>query len=190
MAGLVPRDPVPAGAVVTASISITEAALLAALRGFLLPIIGGQVIRSQTNRAPMPTGDFCVMTPLFLTGLSTSWSAYTDPGSNPGSENAQRSTQWNVQLDFYGPSAADHAAIIAALIRTPYACDQLAGSGMQPLYAGDAKQTAMVNAEQQYENRWTVDFVAQFNPVVQTPMDFAAQLAIGLADVDVTFPPE
>jgi hypothetical protein len=174
----------------TATLSITESALLTALRGFLLPVIGGEVIRSQGNRTPMPTGDFCTMTPMFQAGLSTSWSDYTDPGANPGSENVQRDTQWNVQLDFYGPNASDRAAIVAALIRTPYACDQLAASGMQPLYAGEPKQTSLINAEQQYENRWTVDFVAQFNPVVQTPMDFAAQLAIGLADVDVTFPPE
>lgn len=175
------------------TISITESALLVALRTFMLGIfpIGVQVIRSQVNRAAMPTGDFIVMTPMLLTGLSQPAPvSYTDPGTNPGTANVQRSTQWSVQLDVYGPNAADNAAIVAQLIRTPYACDQLATSGMQPLYAGEPKQTALINAEQQYENRWTLDFHAQFNPVVQTSQDFAATLYVGLADVDVTFPPE
>lgn len=173
----------------TATISITESALLAALRGFLLTIYAGEVVQSQDNRLPMPKGNFCTMTPLFLTALSMSHSAYTDPGTNPGTESNQRSTEWRVQLDFYGDSAADSAATVAALVRTPYACEQLAASGMQPLYAGEPKQTTLINAEQQYNNRWTVEFVAQFNPVVQTPLDFADQLDVGLVDVDVTYPP-
>lgn len=171
------------------TIDITQTQLLTALRTFLLGIYAGEVIQSQNNRVPMPNGNFCTMTPLFLTGLSTSRSTYTDPGTSLGTESNQRSTEWRVQLDFYGESAADSATMVAALIRTSYACDQLADSGMQPLYAGEPKQTTLTNAEQQYESRWTVDFIAQFNPTVQTTMDFADQLAIGLVDVDVTFPP-
>lgn len=173
----------------SASISVTQTQLLNALRTFLLSIYTGEVIQSQNNRVPMPTGNFCTMTPLFLNGLSTNRASYTDPGTNPGTESNERSTEWRVQLDFYGDNAADSAATVATLIRTPYACEQLADSGMQPLYAGDPKQTTMINAEQQWQSRWTMDFVAQFNPVVQTPMDFADQLGIGLVDVDVAFPP-
>ena len=173
----------------SASISVTQTQLLTALRTFLLGVYDGEVIKSQQNRVPMPTGNFCTMTPLFLTGLSTSRSSYTDPGTNPGTESNERSTEWRVQLDFYGASAADSAATVAALIRTSYACDQLAATGMQPLYASEPKQTTLITAEQQFESRWTVDFIAQFNPVVQTPMDFADQLAVGLVDVDVAFPP-
>lgn len=174
----------------SATIDITQAQLLTALRTFLLGIYSGEVIRSQDNRVPMPTGPFCTMTPLFLTGLSSSSSTYTDPGAGTGTENNQRSTQWRVQLDFYGVGSGDAAATVAALVRTSYACDQMAASGMQPLYAGEPKQNPLITAEQQYENRWTVDFIAQFNPIVQTPMQFASSLAVGVADVDVTFPPE
>ena len=60
---------------------------------------------------------------------------------------------------------------------------------MQPLYASDPKQTTLINAEQQYNNRWTMDFFAQFNPVVQVPQDFAAALQVDLAEVDEHFPP-
>ncbi|HEV2540196.1 MAG TPA: hypothetical protein VGU03_10865 [Frateuria sp.] len=174
----------------TATISITESALLTALRAFLLGIVAGEVIRAQGNRAAMPVGDFCTMTPLFVTGLSTNRVTYTDPGSNPGTGNNGRSSRWDCQLDFYGPSAADHAATVATLIRTDYACEQFAASGvdMQPLYAGEPKQTTLINAEQQFENRWTVEFSAQFNPVVSTPQDFAAALTVAPASVDARFP--
>ena len=189
MARLVPRNSLPTGERVTATIDITASALMTALRTFLMGVYAGQVIQSQDNRVPMPVGNFCTITPLLIKALSMSHSTYTDPGTNPGTESNQRSTQWNVQLDFYGPTAADACAIIAALIRTDYACEQLATSGMQPLYAGDPKQTTMMNAEQQYEPRWTVEFVAQYNPVVNTPLDFASRLDATLVSVDVKFPP-
>lgn len=173
-----------------ATISLTQSALLTALRSFLLGLYAGEVVQAQDNRVPMPLGSFCTMTAMYITPLSMSFDTYTDPGTNPGTANNQRSTQWRVQLDFYGPGAADSATIIAQTVRTEYACTQLVASGMQPLYASEPKNTTLINAEQQFENRWTVDFIAQFNPIVTTPMDFAAQLDIGLADVDVTFPPE
>ncbi len=48
----------------------------------------------------------------------------------------------------------------------------------------------MINGEQQYESRWTFDFVAQFNPVIAVPEQYADQLQINLAEIDATFPPE
>lgn len=175
----------------SATISITETQLLTALRAFLLTLVNAEVIRSQQNRVAMPTGDFVVMTPLFTTGLSTDLTAYQPGSSNPGVESHSRATQWNVQLDCYGPSASDNANLIATMIRTDYACQQFLASGIdiQPLYAGEPKQSTMINAEQQFENRWTVDFVAQYNPVVKMPQDFANTLTIIPAEVDVTFPP-
>lgn len=176
----------------TSTISITQDDLMTALRGFLLTIVSGEVVQSQDNRVPMPQGDFCTMTPMFLGALSTDRSAYTDPGNNPGVESHSRSTQWTCQLDFYGPSAGDNASIVSTLVRTDTACDYFAASGidLQPLYARDPKQTTLINAENQFENRWTMEFVGQFNPVVQSAQDFAASLHVGLAEVDVTFPPE
>jgi hypothetical protein len=176
----------------TVAISITEEDLLTALRGFLLPLIDGEVVQAQANRVPMPYGSFTTMTTLFLTGLSTNRASYTDTGLGTGTENNSRSTRWDVQLDFYGDGALDRAVAVSTLIRTDFACTWFKDHGdvIQPLYAGEPKQTSMVNGEQQYEQRWTVDFVAQLNPVVQTPMDFADQLNIGLAEVDATFPPE
>lgn len=173
----------------TLSISITDENLLTALRGFLLSALGGEVVQGQANRVAMPAGDFIEMTPMLLSSLSTTRSSY-DPSTSV--QSFANPTKWTCQLDFYGASAANNAATFLAVIRSSYACEQFAASGLdfQPLYAGDPRNTTLITGEQQYEGRYTVDFIAQFNPVVQTPQDFANQLAIGLVDVDVVFPPE
>ncbi len=174
----------------SAAISVTRSQLLAALRGFLLSAVDVEVVQAQDNRVAMPDGPFITMTDMGFVGLSTNRSSYHDPGAGIGTETNARSTQWNVQLDFYGEGAADLAATVAVLVRSEYACRQLANSGMQPLYAGEPRNTTLLNGEQQYEERWTLEFSAQCNPSVTTPMDFADELVIQLAETDVTFPPE
>src|SRR6185437_8444727 len=52
------------------------------------------------------------------------------------------------------------------------------GVDMQPLYAEEPRNLTMINAENQYEPRWSFDFIAQFNPVVSTPLDFAVALTV------------
>lgn len=173
--------------------SVTEDALLTALRGFLLPVVGGEVIQSQDNGVPMPAGLFTTMTTIRIEGLSTNKESWADTGSSATSAiKNTRSSQWTVQLDVYGDGAMDRASTAAALIRTDYACTQFAAASIeiQPLHASEPHQTSMINGEQQYEQRWTFDFAAQFNPVFVTPMQYADELHIGLAEVAVTFPPE
>lgn len=177
----------------TPILSVTENDLLTALRGFLLPIVQCEVVAGQGNRVGMPTDRFVEMTTLRLEGLSTNKEFYADTGDSLTSAiKNTRSTQWNVQLDFYGEDAMDQAGIIAALLRTDYACTLFSESptGLAPLYASEPHQTTMINGEQQYEPRWTFDFAAQFNPVITTPMQYADELHIKLAEVAMTFPPE
>lgn len=173
------------------TVNVTESDLFTALRSFLLTVIGDsvEVIQTQNNRVPMPLGPFIAMTPLFITGLSTPVTSYHDPGTNPGERSDTRTTEWRVQLDFYGPNAAVQAATIAGIWRTDYAADLLKGGPLQPLYPGELQQTTMVNAEIQWESRWTLELRAQFIPVVTSPQDFADQLVIGLAETATTYPP-
>ena len=46
-----------------------------------------------------------------------------------------------------------------------------------------------MNAEQQFENRWTIDVVMQANQVVTVPQQFASALNVELIEVDATYPP-
>lgn len=174
----------------SAAISVTRSDLMAALRGFLLSVVDVEVVQSQDNRVAMPEGPFLTMTDLGYVGLSTNRAAYHDTGVyGTGTETNTRSTQWTAQIDCYGEGAADMAATVAGLVRSEYACRQLKTSGMQPLYSGEPRNNTLLNGEQQYEERWTFEFVAQCNPSITTPMDFAAALDIRLAEIDATFPP-
>lgn len=182
-----------------ASISITEQQLYLALWTFIkdlaltgLPTDGTGTVQGQDNRVAQLTGDYVVMQSLFMPILSTNKTRWTPGSANPGAEGNGRSQEWVCQLDVYGPNAADNAAVLSLVTKTPYAAARFAtyGIDMEPLYATEARQTTMINGEQQYEQRYTLEFHAQYNPVVTTPLDFAAQLRIGLAEVDTKFPPE
>lgn len=173
--------------------SVTEELLYTALRGFLLPIVDGEVFQTQDNGVSMPNGQFTTMTTLRVDGLSTDKKVWADTGSSATSSMKHtRSSQWAVQIDVYGDLAMDRATSAAALVRTDYACDLFTAFGidMAPLYAGEPHQTTMINAEQQYESRWTFDVMFQFNPIYTVPEQYADQLQINLAEIDATFPPE
>lgn len=172
----------------TLAINITDDALMTALGNFLVAAFIAQVVQGQVNRVAMPTGDFIQMTPMMLSDLSMAHSSYA-PGA--GTQSIANPTKWTCQLDFYGPNSANNVATFKAVIRTSYAYDLFASSGLdfQPLYAGDARNTALINGEQQFENRYTLDFVAQFNPIVTVPQQFADTLDVVLKEVDAVFPP-
>lgn len=172
----------------TVSISITESQLYAALRTLLMGMLSCPMIQAQQNRVAMPTGDFVTMTSLGTVGLSTDAATYQPTA---GTETHTRSTRWDVQLDFYGPDAADYANTVATLIKTDYACTQIEASGlsMDPLYAEDPRQVPFINAENQYEKRWMVQCAFQFSPTVVIDQQFAASLDVVPASVDVVFPP-
>lgn len=174
-----------------ASVSITETQALTVLRSFVLSLVdldGDHVIRGLQNRSAMPSGDFIVMTPLLNAPLATNVETYTPPSSIANNE---RSTQLRVQIDCYGALAMDRANLLSMMVRSEYACQQFAASGldMQPLYATDAAQRPFVSGEAQYIERWGFDAVMQINPVVSVPQQFADSLQAGLIDVDVEFPP-
>lgn len=175
----------------TAAISVTESMLHDALRTFLMGLVSCPVMQSQQNRGAMPTGDFILMTGLNAPGLSTDKTTFIPGQTNPGNETHSRSTQWNVQIDCYGPNAANLAALIATTFKTDYAAAQLALTAieLQPLYANDPHQMTIVNAEGQYEPRWIVEIALQYNPVVTLPQDFAIGLTVIPAEVDAVFPP-
>ena len=172
-------------------ISITENDLYTALRAFLMQAVDGDVIAGQDNQVAMPTGTFTVMTTLRVVGLSTNKTVWDQANQQ---EANGRSTEWACQLDFYsdetGP-AVNNAWAFAQLVRTEFACTAfLALPGqIQPLYATDPANTTMINSEAQYQERYTLEFHAQFNPVVTTPLAFADTLTVGLVEVDAKFPP-
>lgn len=172
-------------------VNLTELDLYTALRAFLLGTVDGDVIVGQDNQVAMPTGTFACMTTLRVMGLSTNkvvWDSVNNLEAN------SRSTEWVCQIDFYsddtGP-AVNNAWSFAQLARTSYAFDFFVArpGQIQTLYATDPINTTMINSEAQYQERYTLEFHAQFNPVVTTPLAFADTLTVGLIEVDAKFPP-
>lgn len=170
------------------TVSATESDFYKALGDFLQGLFSNADIRqSQQNRDPMPAGDFITMTALFTTGLSTSVVTYTAPEkAGNGEQHITRTTRWHCQLDFYGQSAAARAMTVATVVRTPFACDWFRANAplLTPLWADDPHQTTMINGEQQYEPRWTLDVVAQINPVVTAPLAFFDSITLKTLPVE------
>jgi hypothetical protein len=96
-----------------------------------------------------------------------------------------------IQLDFHGAvatDAGDMAATVSALWRDEFATSFFAGlspplNSVTPLYADDPRQIPFLNAEQQYEWRWTLDAMIQLNQVVVIPQQYADSLAVVLQPV-------
>lgn len=176
------------------TISITESNVFAALRTFLLGILptGIEVVNGQDNGVGEPIGpDFVEMTMIALRRLDTNVDTYTDPGTNPGTRNSKVSWEARVQLDVHGPNSADNSAIIATLFRDEYGCTVFASvnTEIQPLYCEEPKQMPFINGENQYEQRWIIDAAIQYNPITQTPQDFAGEVNVTIVSVDAAYPP-
>jgi hypothetical protein len=97
-----------------------------------------------------------------------------------------------IQLDVHGPSSADNTQLITTTWRDEYAVDLLAltnsGYDLAPLYHSEPQQLPFLNAEQQIEERYTVDLVLQANPVVTIPQQFASELSAELTNVGAAYP--
>jgi hypothetical protein len=178
-------------------LSLTEAQTLTALRSVLLAYVGSiEVFRAQVNRVPEPQGvDYIEMTPITRERLSTNVDVYSDgflrTPKYPGTSNALQPTQVGVQLDIHGPNSADTTQIISTMFRDRAACALFTATGfdVQLLFASEPHQAPFINAENQYETRWSMDVELQANPIVTTAQDFAAVVTVGLINVDAKFPP-
>lgn len=174
------------------------------LQPFIVTITGldpSLVIQGLPNRTPMPEADpgfvtmQAILTKRLRTNVDGGWSGVDDPTG----VNSEQGTLLRVQLDVYGVNSGDWAVMLSTLLRDEYGCAQLAGLDgegnpvvpplCQPLYVDDAKLAPLVDTEDQYEQRWIVEAILQFNPVTTTPMQFANTAEISVINVDEAYPP-
>ena len=100
-----------------------------------------------------------------------------------GLHNMLQKTEITLQLDVHGPNSASNAQIISTVARDGWVCEALAYSGIQPLYAAEARQVAFINAESQFEDRYVVELCLQGNPTVGVAQQFADEVEIELHNV-------
>ena len=180
----------------TASVSLTESGVFAALRTVLLGWLpsGVEVIRAQGNRVPEPeSADFVTMLPVFRQRLATNTTAFVDGFSmgQPGTRSDLTPTLFNVQVDVHGPASGENAQIIVALFRSDAASSAFLASSadVQPLYCSDPRQSPFSNGEQQVEEHWSVDLSLQANIAVTTPQDFAGAVSVSALAADLILVP-
>jgi hypothetical protein len=108
-----------------------------------------------------------------------------------GQQGALQPTKFSVQLDVHGEDSADLAQIISTMLwdEQAYSYFLSANPNVLPLYATDPRQLPFNNDQTQVENRWVFEALLQVNATVTAPQQFADQVAVGLINVDATYPP-
>lgn len=171
-------------------ISINDDLIYQQVRTFILAVLADQnplpeVVRDPGNGVPIPAAPFIAMSPSLNSKLSFPVSTYTDVPGN-GTRNLTQHLQYAMQIDCYGPQSPQWSAILTTLFFSEYAVTQM-GPNVTPLYCEEAQQLPLVNAEAQFEQRWSFPLLLQYNPVVSVPQDFAASLTVNLKEVDTEY---
>lgn len=168
----------------SATVDISADSIVTALGAFIQTVVTVPVIRAQTNRVPMPVGDFIALTPVSAEPLDVSVDSNTATALM-----IKRSTQYRIQVDCYGLSAGDNAQMLATLLRDDYAYDAMEAANVAPLYATDARQMPLIAGEDQYIQRWTFEAYLQANPTTTVTIQTADALNVETVDVDRVYPP-
>lgn len=154
--------------------SLSQSDMFTALRKFLLLLVDVPVIQSQQNKVALPTGNFIAMTSLGEDVKSTNTITYDNESSDPGAEIHQRTALWRVQLDCFGSESESMASLISTVFRSEWACEAFKSIGysLAPVSTGDPHQTAFINSESGYEDRWTLDATLTIDKAVTVPRYF------------------
>jgi hypothetical protein len=160
---------------------------------FLQQVVGSAVpiVQGLGNRVSMPpdsaTG-FIAMTEInrrrLRTNVHTDGFGEVDPTTIVTTEGVELT----VQIDVYGPTSDDQAQMISTLFRDEFGCDLLSPV-CQPLNADEPRMIPLIDSEQQYEMRWTLNALLQYNPATTSAQQFANTLEVELINVDEAYPP-
>lgn len=129
---------------------------------------GAEVIRAQVNRVAMPN-PCVVLTEIMQSDLSVPRVEY-DPDNDAAILHGP--SQINVQIDFYGAKAGEWCKSAKTALRSSWGVGQFPAN-IKPLYTNDGMQSPLVTGEQQYESRWTLTVIMQYNPTVSVPQQYA-----------------
>ncbi|WP_244577354.1 phage neck terminator protein [Escherichia coli] len=144
------------------------------LADFLEPV-AGTCVQAQANRVPMPKGQFCVLTPLRFTRLSSTKEMPGDTGDASTSTMSYAEVrQADIQVDFYGDNAGDRAVAVETLFASDYAWSKIKSldARLSPLYSSPAIQAPMINAEDQWEERYLLTLSLQAHITVSLSQDY------------------
>jgi len=175
----------------TSLLTTPESVLFTVLSAWILSVTGldqNHVVQGLGNGVPPPAGPFVCMTGLSQKILSGAELEYA-PGSS--SETVNYSVDHVVQLDVYGPLAADMALALSFSFNSEPACTffetYAAANGdftVDPLYADDPVSMPLTNGEQQYEKRYVVKVHTQLDTSLALTQQFMASAKVTLVNVE------
>lgn len=147
--------------------SIVIDSVIEALGAFIQPFVGSgtQIIRAQVNRVAPPIGSFVELTELFMGDIEYPRNWYDTTNQQ---RNIIGPKRIDIQADFYGMQSGDWCSAVKTALRTAYGVAQFP-AGIAPLYTDDGREAPLITGEQQYERRWILTCVLQFNPIVIVP---------------------
>jgi phosphoenolpyruvate carboxylase len=167
---------------------IVEQDIFAALRSFIASLIPNvEVVQAQDNGVPMPTGSFIAMNNVGQRRMSTNMPVYIDPLTGVGTKAISADIEYTIQIDFYGEQSSNWAATIQTMFRDDYAYG-LFPEGIKPLYADDPKQVPLISGEEMLIQRWIMQAVMQYNPIITVPQQFADSAQVNVINVPATYP--
>jgi hypothetical protein len=166
-------------------ISITQEQLFAALAPWLVTLTSlpqTAVRQGDQNRAalPPPAPGGILMTIIKSRPLNTPVDGDDPTDGDPVQTNIERHYEVTVQLDLYsGPTvgnvsgtAFDWKHMIENVWHDQATVTALAPV-CAPLYTNPALMAPLDDAEAQFEQRWILEVVLQFNPVISVPQQYA-----------------
>lgn len=156
------------------------------LAGYIEPI-AGKCLQAHANRVPMPKDQFCILTPLRFTRLSTTRELKQDTGSPDTSAMGYTEVrQADIQVDIYGQGAGDRAIALETTFTSGYGYDIIKAidARLAPLYSSPAIQAPMINAESQWQERYTLTLSLQAHITVSFQQDYFDKAEISTEQVD------
>lgn len=157
------------------------------LADFVEPICG-RVQQAQVDRVPMPKGEFCIMTPLRFTRLSTTREINQDTGSPSDSAMGYTEVrQADIQVDIYGEKAGERAIALETAFTSSYGYEKIKALNerLAPLYSSAATQAPMINAESQWQERYIITLSLQAHIAVSFHHDYFDKAEVSTQQADI-----
>lgn len=162
--------------------SITVDQVIDAVGNFIALFTTAQIIRGNVNRTAMPIAPFVELTEISNTALNKAIEYYSDTTAT-----INEHKRIEIQADFYGWDLSDTIQAVHTAYRTIWGVTKFP-SNIVPLYCTEPMKMPIENAEEQYEQRWTMTMSLQYNPDVTVPQDtFNTKGTTGVIPADVIY---
>jgi hypothetical protein len=165
-----------------------DLAIITALQSWITATLGlslAQVVEAHDNLVAPPLDPFVIMTHLTRVPISTPWLTGTDT-QVPATETAtvNLGISYEYQLDAYGATAADAIMTLHVLFRSDPTSEWFQAYGLansitiDALDADPPTHTAIINSENQYEERWTLRLRLNVVEAISTPINFMGSAVV------------